>query len=487
MRSTANIHRSIKQVANRVKRPSKHLILALYSLVTSGFAQADSQFIDFPRVLAESSVSDYPKILSSDSFQDTENWSVHGQATYVTQQKNNFTSPYYGPNSLLNKNEGGGANSFTFSSTAFFVARLWHGGEFYYNPEMFEGKPFTGQLVGLGGFQNGELQKGSFANPVYYTARAFFRQTIGLGGETQNIESSANLLAGRIDQNRLVLSLGKFATLDFFDQNSYSHDPRTQFQNFSLFSMGAYSYAADTKGYTYGAVAEWYQNDWIVKTARLALPTIPNTQTLDLTLKDDYIDQIELTHQHEFLGQPGAVRALYYKQHAFMGNYGQANALAQLSNSIADITSVRQSAQRTWGYGLNLEQAVSEDIGLFARWSWNPGNYETQTVDISRSLSGGVSIKGTNWSRPSDTVGLGFALNGLAQSQITYLQQGGISPFIGDGKLNYKKEQIFESYYSAKIYKDLVLTVDFQRIANPAYNASRGPVNILGIRAHIEI
>lgn len=158
-----------------------------------------------------------------------------------------------------------------------------------------------------------------------------------------------------------------------------------------------------------------------------------------------------------------------------------------MSNSIADITSVRQSAQRTWGYGFNLEQAVSEDIGLFARWSWHPGNYETQTVDISRSLSGGVSIKGTNWSRPSDTVGLGFALNGLAQSQITYLQQGGISPFIGDGKLNYKKEQIFESYYSAKIYKDLVLTVDFQRIANPAYNASRGPVNILGIRAHIEI
>ncbi|NBT86667.1 MAG: hypothetical protein EBT45_09300, partial [Alphaproteobacteria bacterium] len=185
---------------------------------------------------------------------ETERWSVHSQATYIGQQKNNFTSPYFGTNSLLNKTQGGGANSYTLSATAFLGTRLWESAEFYYNPEVFQGTPFNGELVGLGGFQNGELQKGSFANPVFYSARAFMRQSFNLGGEKEFVESSANQLAGEVDKNRVVVSWGKLATLDFFDQNTYSHDPRTQFQNFALFSMGAYSYAADTKGYTYGAV-----------------------------------------------------------------------------------------------------------------------------------------------------------------------------------------------------------------------------------------
>ena len=134
-----------------------------------------------------------------------------------------------------------------------------------------------------------------------------------------------------------------------------------------------------------------------------------------------------------------------------------------------------------------MEQAITKDMGVFARWSWNTGNTETQTVDISRSLSGGVSLKGARWSRASDTLGIGFAINGISGAQITYLQQGGMASFIGDGALNYKKEQVLEVYYSAKLYKDLYLTVDYQRIENPAYNASRGPVNFLGIRAHFEL
>jgi high affinity Mn2+ porin len=124
---------------------------------------------------------------------------------------------------------------------------------------------------------------------------------------------------------------------------------------------------------------------------------------------------------------------------------------------------------------------------VFGRWSWNPGTTETQTLDISKSLSGGVSIKGSSWARPDDTLGLGFAVNGISSSQITYLQQGGMTAFIGDGKLSYRSEQILETYYSAKVYKDLYLSADYQRIANPAYNSARGPVNFFGIRAHIEM
>jgi high affinity Mn2+ porin len=437
---------------------------------------------------AESPVSDFPQIESPYPIKgETELWSIHGQATYIVQQKNNFNSPYYGQNSLLNRTEGGGGKSYTLSATAFLGARLWEGAEAYYNPEMFEGTPFNGELVGLGGFYNGELQKGSYAPPIYYTARAFIRQTIGLGGGKEYIESGPNQLAGNIDKNRLVLTYGKFATLDFFDQNIYSHDPRTQFQNFAIFSMGAYGYAADNKGYTYGVVAEWYQNDWIVKAARLAMPTIPNTAQLDYSMSQDYGNQIELTHKHTLWEKPGAVRVLYFQQHAYMGSYQNAITLGQATNTTPNVTQVRKAAQNSWGYGLNLEQAINEQIGVFGRWSWNPGATETQTVDISNSISGGMTIKGANWSRPQDALGMGYAINGIASSQITYLQEGGMAAFIGDGALSYKKEQIFETFYSAKVYKGLFISADYQRIANPAYNSARGPVNFYGLRAHIEI
>ena len=438
--------------------------------------------------LAVSPVDDSPKLINSTNFEEVQGgWSIHGQSTYIVQQKNNFYSSYNGQNSLLNATEGNGEKSYTLSATLFLGAKLWQGGELFYNPEMFEGVPFGGQLTGLGGFQNGELQKGAFAPPVYYTARAFFRQIIGLGGEKQRSESGQNQLADNYDKNRIVISYGKFATLDFFDQNTYSHDPRTQFQNFALFSMGAYGYAADTKGFTYGAVLEWYQDDWIVKVARLAVPTIPNTEQLDYSLTSDYTNQIELTHEHNILGQRGAIRALIYQQHALMGTYQDALNVAQQTNTTPDVFSVRKTGQESLGYGINLEQAINHDVGLFARWSWNPGKTETQTLDISSSLSAGVSIKGTGWKRSEDTFGIGYAVNAISSSQINYLQQGGYTAFIGDGALNYKPEQILEAYYSAHVFKNLFLTADFQYISNPAYNSSRGPISFFGIRAHIEM
>lgn len=417
---------------------------------------------------------------------ETERWSIHGQATYMLQQRNNFNSPYAGQNSLLNRSASS-ADSYSLSATAFIGTRLWRGAEVYWNGEMFQGAPFNGQLTGVGGVYNGELQKGAYPQPVFYNARVFLRQTIGLGGGQEYIEGEANQLAGSLDKNRLVISYGRISTLDFFDDNAYSHDPRTDFQNASIFSMGAYGYAADTKGYTYGAVAEWYQANYILKAARLALPTVPNTAQLDYALSKNYSNQVELTRTHAIYGRTGAVRGLFFQQHAFMGTYQNAINLAQQTNTTPTLTSVRQAATNSWGYGLNFEQALSQDIGIFGRWSWNPGAAETQTLDISKSLSGGVSVKGASWSRPSDTLGIGFAVNGISSAQISYLEAGGMTTFIGDGKLSYRPEQVLETYYSVKAYKALFISLNYQRIANPAYNAARGPVNIFGVRANISL
>jgi high affinity Mn2+ porin len=417
----------------------------------------------------------------------TENFSFHWQSTYINHQKNNFASSYSGRNSLLNRTEGGGTNSYSFSGTAYIGARLGKNTEVYYNPETFQGVPFGGQLTGLGGFQNGELQKGAFTSPVFYNARAFVRQTIGLGEEKEYLNGEANQLAGFVPKNRLVLTLGRVSTLDFFDDNAYSHDARTHFQNFSIFSMGAYGYGADTKGFTFGAVSELYLNQWIFKAARFALPAIPNTADLDRTLRKNYGDQFEITRLYELGGQPGAVRALIYSQHANMAAYQNAIAWGTQTRQVPDLVEVRAPGTKSWGYGFNAEQAANEDLGFFARWSWNPGTTETQTLDMKTSLSGGLSLKGSAWSRPDDTFGLGVATNGISALQVQYMKQGGMTAFIGDGNIDYRKERVIEAFYSAKLPNDIYLTLDLQRIQNPGFNSKRGPINLLGMRLHFEI
>jgi len=418
--------------------------------------------------------------------EETENFSFHAQSTYINQKHNDFYSPYNSANSLLSRSEGSDGRSYSLTGTIYLGARLWDNTEVYYNPEMFSGTPFTGSLVGLGGFQNGELQKGAFAPPIYYTARAYVKQTFQFGGEREYLDSSANQLAGYVDTNRLVISVGKFNTLDFFDDNTYSHDPRVEFQNFSLFSMGAYNYAADTKGFTFGIVAEWFKDDWLFKVARLAMPKVPNTADLDYSLQDNYGDQAEVSHQHILFGQPGVARFLVFRANAFMSTYQDAIDLGVRTSTTPDILSTRYGYQSLSGYGLNIEQALSKDVGFFARWSWNTGNTETQTLDISQSLSGGFSIKGSSWGRPEDTIGIGYAINGISASEIDYLNRGGLTAFIGDGNLQYDREKIFEAFYSIKAHKYLYLTADYQRIENPAFNSARGPINIFGIRAHAE-
>lgn len=424
---------------------------------------------------------------------ESEEWSLHAQSTYIEQRKNNFYSPYSsadsqaGNTSLLNRTAGDNNRSFTMSTTAFLGARLWRGAEGYYNPELFEGVPFSGALVGLGGFQNGELQKGAYIPAVTYNARAFIRQTIGLGGGEEYVpKGTVNQLGGTVDKNRLVLSWGKVSSLDFFDMNEYSHDPRVHFMNFSVFSMGAYGYAADSKGFTYGLVGEWYQDDWIIKGGRLAAPTSPNILNIDYTLTKDYVDQVEVTHKHKLSNQPGALRAVAFVQHAYMSTYQDAMVYAQQYGGAPSIFNTRKM-NTMFGYGFNAEQAIKTDVGVFTRWSWNNDQTETNTLDIGRSLALGTTIKGNGWDRPDDTYGLAFALNAVSNAEVRYLQQGGQTMFIGDGQMQYKPEQVLETYYSAKLYKELFLSADFQKITNPAYNSARGPVNVISMRLHFEL
>ncbi len=405
---------------------------------------------------------------------------AHFQATYVWQSKQPFAAAYSGPNSL----KPGKEKSYTFSATAYLGVRPWSGGELYFNPEAIQGVPLS-NVSGLGGFTNGEIQKVVSPQLKFYQARLFLRQTWGFGGGTEPVESDANQLAGTLDKRRLVLSAGNLAITDLFATNQYAGDARTQFLNWSLLTYGAYDYAADARGYTLGTALEYFHDDWTIRAGRFLQPKQPNQQPLDHRIFQHYGDQIEIERTHRLGDRPGKLRVLAFRNRAVMSRFRDALDLAAQTGTTPDINAVRTQEQIKKGIGINLEQAIGSDFGLFARAMWSDGQTETYAfTEIDRSLSGGALIKGTAWSRERDVLGVAFARNGLSNAHRDYLAAGGLGFFIGDGRLNYRPENIFESFYNLNVVKEAWITLDMQHIQNPAYNADRGPVTVVSARLH---
>jgi high affinity Mn2+ porin len=411
-----------------------------------------------------------------------EDWNAKFQATYVFQSKAPFAAAYSGPHSLSPERQ----RSYSYTATAFLGVRPWTGGELYFDPEVALGVPLS-NLTGLGGFTNGEIARTSGPNPKLYRARFFLRQTLGFGGGTEPVESDANQLAGVVDKRRLVVTAGNLSVTDIFDDNAYNHDPRTQFLNWSLITHGAYDFAADARGYTWGFALEYFLDDWAARAGRFIQPREPNLLRLDPAIFRHYGDQIELEHAHTLAGQRGKVRFLAFHNRAKMSRFEDALELAAQTGGAPDINAVRTSEQDKRGFGINLEQALSPGVGVFARASWADGKTETYAyAEIDRSVSGGVVVKGDAWGRSRDSFGIATVRNGLSKVHRDYLAAGGLGFFIGDGRINYRPESILEAFYSLRVMKGAWVSADFQRIFDPAYNADRGPVSVGTLRLHAE-
>ena len=374
-----------------------------------------------------------------------ESWNAKFQTTYVWQGNAPFSAAYSGSRSLSPERE----KSYSFTGTAFFGVRPWAGGELYFNPEVAQGVPLS-NLTGLGGLSNGEIARTSGPKPKLYMARAFLRQNWGLGDIQDAVDSGANQLAGKIHQRQIVLTVGKLSVTDIFDNNVYSHDPRTQFINWSLMTAGAYDYAADARGYSWGAALEYYYDNWGLRAGRFIQPKIPNQLDLDRNIFKHYGDQIELGHGHMFFDQPGKIRLLAFRNRTLMSRFQDALDYAALHGGVPNINNVRNGDKIKYGFGLNLEQQLIPNIGVFSRASWADGKTETYAfTEIDHSLAAGTVIQGNAWSRIQDSVGIAFVQNGLSRQRRDYLSAGGISFFIGDGALNYRPENILETYYRA--------------------------------------
>jgi hypothetical protein len=423
--------------------------------------------------------------ISSAQSTDVEDSSAKYQTTYNWQKHSSFTSPYAGLNSLSSSAE----KMYTFSTTAHWGTRIWQGGELYFNPELASGIPFSTNLVGLGGFTNGEITRAAGSTPKPYVQRLFVRQTWNQGGGSEKIDADFNQMAGTVDKNRFVLTVGNFSTLDVFDDNTYAKDPRTQFMNWGNWTYSAFDYAADARGFGWGFAGELYQDDWVFRFGRMTGPSVPNGLPVDFALGKHYGDQAEVEHAHDLNGQAGKVRVLAFRNKAVLANFNDATAYlrANPGTDRQTIFNVRGDEKIKYGLGVNLEQAINKDVGFFLRAMKTDGRTETMAfTEVDDSFSSGFLFKGNLWGRTNDTVGLAMMQNQLSSDRRKYLEAGGISFFIGDGTLRYKPETIFEGFYSLGLSKSIWLTGDYQRIQNPAYNASRGPVNVFAVRFHAE-
>ncbi len=411
---------------------------------------------------------------------ENSNWEIHGQTTYIQQAYPSFRSPYSGANSL-----GGSAQTKqTWSTSLFLTFGLWDGAQLYYNPELLQGFGLS-DTTGVGGFPNGEAQKSDFLYPHYNTSRLFLRQTIGFGGEQESVASDYGQMSGKRDISRLTIQVGKFAVHDVFDNNAYAQDPRIDFLNWSIWAAGAFDYPADKVGLTYGAFAEYNQKQWALRAGYFLTGNESNSNNFDSAVfrRGAYVTELET--RYALFSQPGKVRITAWLNNSFAGSYRGAIDLTDATPGLAptDALVATREGRIKYGYVLGLEQALTDTIGLFGRWSWNNGKSETQAfTDIDASLSGGVSIKGTQWGRPDDVIGIAGAVNALSRDHRDYLEIGGLGILIGDGQLNYRQEKIFEAYYAMNVFAGTVATLDYQYIANPAYNADRGPVSIFSGR-----
>lgn len=420
---------------------------------------------------------------------EAELYSIHAQTTHVAQAYPRFPARYDGPNSF----PSGGKANYGSTTNLFMGLRLWEGGAVYVNPEIDQGYGLANS-VGAAAYVNGAVAKVGRAAPYMRFQRYFLRQIIGLdddakiddpdeGSHNEALESTQNQLSGKVNRDRLIITLGKFAVGDVFDDNIYAHDPSTGFLNFAFNTLGPFDYAADSWGYTHGLAVEWRQNWWTARGGVFQLSKIPNGLDIEPQLFRQYMSVGEFEARYEIFSQPGAIKFLWYGDNGYLANVGDAVNYSFLTGDLPSRVETARRRALKMGGGINVKQQIMPHLGFFLRAGVADGRYETvDYTDVDRQISAGLVAGGALWGRQYDEIGVAGALGGLHGLRARYFALGGTSVYIGDGRLSYGGEKTFEAYYKLGYSQDIDATLDYQLLVNPAHNLDRGPVNVFALR-----
>ena len=433
---------------------------------------------------------------------DSSRWLLSGQANIIFQGHPGFHALYSGTNSLLNRGE--------YKTS--LVGTIFAGFELNPNPrfdtdliydEESAGGRGISEALGLAGFTNLDVVRNPNLGPVPYLARVEVHQTLGLTSKLIEQERTPFSLATKVPERRIDLRFGKLGLPDFFDLNGPGTDSHLQFMNWTVDNNGAWDYAADTRGYTYGFIAEYDDVQWSARYAIALMPTVANGIDLQWSLRRASGQNAELEYRKTPFAllparliapdRKGTVRLLGYVNHANMGDYRVQNNLALAARAhgnptaTPDITAHPLGTTVKYGVGLNFEQELTQDLRSFGRFGWNEGQHESYAyTEVDQTFEVGGDLAGNRWHRPNDKLGLVGASNAIKRDHQTYLALGGLGFLLGDGRLNYARENILETYYTAHNWRGLFTALDAQLIAHPGYNQDRGPVAVFSLRTHVD-
>lgn len=438
--------------------------------------------------LADDATTAASSLPSAPAASAEQEWNFHAQSTVAVQGDPAFPADYSGLNSL----ESGGQTRETVSVDLFAGLRLWDGAEAHVDALAWQGFGLS-NTEGVDAFPNAVASKIGTANPALTFSRLFVRQTIGLGGDQEDVSDDQLTLAGKRDISRLTLTAGRLSATDFFDTNTYANNPDTQFMNWAFVNNISWDYPADSLGFTTGLAAEWNEPNWTLRYGFFQMPSSSNFSTLedryltypaiqeggDAAFWQSWGMAMEWERRYTIDGHPGAIRPLVWVNEAKMGLYSQAAATPG-----ADILATRDYRFK-YGVGLNWEQEVATNVGIFSRLGWNDGREEAWAYsDVNYSGSVGISVSGAAWGRANDTFGLACVASGISSENQHYLQAGGLGILDGDGALAYGWEKVVETYYDWDIWHDVHFALDYQFVDDPAFNSDRGPVSIFAARVH---
>jgi high affinity Mn2+ porin len=428
--------------------------------------------------------TDSGDILTLFPHSDTAPFWISGQANIVFQWHPSFHAKYSGPNSFHSRGENATSKVYTL----FLGYQLTHYTEVLVDVESAGGRGLSAAL-GIAGFVNLDVVRNPELGPVPYLARAMVREIIPLSSERVSVERGPFGLATSLPPRRLEFRIGKMGLVDFFDTNSWGTDSHLQFLNWTVDNNGAYDYAANTRGYTDAAILEYDDHWFTVRFGEALMPKVANGIFLDADLSRARSENLELDGTGSlFLHRAGTVRLVSFLNHANMGNYEE--AIRNFKNGetpVPDIVSTRRQGRNKYGFGLNFEQELTSQIGVFGRLGWGDGRNESFAyTEVDRTLELGVFTKAEKWKRRNDRAGAVFVMNGIVAAHQQYLALGGRGFLLGDGALTYGHEKIFEGFYTAHLWRGFFASFDIQHVNNPGYNKDRGPMVVPGLRFHVD-
>lgn len=413
---------------------------------------------------------------------------ISGQANVIFQGRLPFHSPYQGPNSFRNSAEYKTSMVETLYMAVRPTRSIRYNTDLIFDMESAGGRGLS-EAVGLAGFTNLDVVRNPNLGPTPYIARYQIHQIFGLTSKTTPQDANFFALATEVPQRRIEFRLGKFTLPDFFDVNDVGSDSHLQFMNWTVDNNGAWDYAADTRGYTVGGMAEYDDKAWSLRYGLFAMPVVANGIDLDWALSRAHAQNGEFELRHSFIpGRKGTTRILFYGNNAHMGVYREAvRAYLAGIDKTPIITEHEHFGALKYGVGYNGMQELTGNLRVFGRFGWNEGQHESFAyTEVDQTVEFGGDYAMRRFNRPNDKFGIAMVSNAIKKDHQNYLKYGGLGFLLGDGALNYGRENIVESYYNWHAWRGLYYAADVQHINDPGYNRDRGPVWVGSVRGHID-